>query len=184
MVLVTLECVTSDLCSGLGSSVMMKGRGRTLHVIQINVAFEPFWSGWFQKSIAVVVTGGMVMVVVCTTREMEDFVVISPSSFVAIVVSVQATSRDVVIGGKDTVVGSGRMKGGRMSRQGGLHSMVGSSSVKILGCTYSVPGESHVPGGQPSSSEKSWRSRAQSIVPAKFKPFQRPARDFFVSSVI
>ncbi len=54
-------------------------------------------------------------VVSCTTREIEDDVITWPSSSVIVVVSVQATSRDVVMGGKVMVVGSGKMKGGKMS---------------------------------------------------------------------
>lgn len=115
MVLVTLGWVMPDLLSGLRSLVMMIGGGKMLQVNPTSVELVPFSSGLFQKSIAVVVNGGIVMVVVCTILEIDDNVVFSLSSLVMTVVSVQATSSDVVMSGNVTVVGSGSIKGGMIS---------------------------------------------------------------------
>lgn len=64
MVLVASGCATPDLSSGLGSSVITNGGGKRLHVNQMSVELVPFTISLFQRSMAVVVRGGMVIVVV------------------------------------------------------------------------------------------------------------------------
>ena len=81
----------------------------------------------FQASMAVVVTGGMVSVVVWMVRENPVEVDTAPLSSVVTVVVGHATSSEVVYGSKEMVVVVERVSGGKMILQGGMQAIEGQS---------------------------------------------------------